>query len=199
MGTFRQRFALLLVILPAGARGQTGPRARPEAANQQQTPAVLLPGSYWDKDRQPLKAGEAAPSWVLPLAGDSPHSGQAAQSIDFAHWHGDKKTIVVFWAFWCDTWKDVTRYCGEVRGDLEKKHIKLVAVAIDASQQPVARPAFKSGKLFFPVVIDAHSRVTSHYGVRRVPTLFLISSRGQVEAVWEGLPPKKALRKALGD
>ena len=67
----------------------------------------------------------------------------------------------------------------------------------DASQQPVAKPAFKSGKLYFPVAIDTESRTTARYGVRRVPTVFVVGVDGKIRAVWEGLPSKKVLLKVL--
>ena len=166
-------------------------------ANLQETPSVLLPGSYWE-DRAPLKVGEVAPSWVLPLAADSPLLKKTRPISISRVGAAQKTTVVVFWAFWCDTWKDATRYFGELRGDLEKRDVKLVVIAVDASQQPVARPAFAAGKLFFPIVIDAKSQITARYGVRRVPTVFVVGANGKMRAVWEGLPHKKVLLKSLG-
>ncbi len=187
---------LLCVLAAPSAHAQNG-AASARDANLQETPSVLLPGSYWE-DRAPLKVGEAAPGWVLPLASDSSFAKKGAPDLDFARWRGQKTTVVVFWAFWCDTWKDATRYFGELRGDLEKRGVKLVIVAVDASQQPVARPAFASGKLFFPVVIDGKSQITARYGVRRVPTVIVVGANGNARAVWEGLPHKKVLLKTLG-
>ena len=191
MRSFSKHLAWLLCVLIAPAAFAQSD------ANLQETPSVLLPGSYWE-DRAPLKVGEAAPLWTLPLAGDSPLAKKGATDLDFARWRGQKTTVVVFWAFWCDTWKDATRYLGDVRGDLEKRGVKLVVVAVDASQQPVARPAFRVKKLFSPVVIDARSHVTARYGVRRVPTVFVVGADGKIRAIWEGLPGKKVLLKTLG-
>ncbi len=179
------------------AHGQPQPDAsRQSESRQQETPSVLLPGTYWE-ERAPLQAGDAAPNWKLPIAPDSPLAKKGVSEIDFAKWRGEKTTVLVFLAFWCDTWKDVMRFSGEVRGDLDKGGTKLLAVAVDASQQPVARPAWQSGKLFFPVAIDAKSQITAKYGVRRVPTILIIGPDGKVRAIWEGLPGKKAFLKAL--
>jgi peroxiredoxin len=183
-------FALACLLLSASLGLAQPPQ-------QQETPSVLLPGSYWENDRAPLKVGDAAPNWVLPLASDSPLAKKGAKNLDFARFRGEKTTVLVFWAFWCDTWKDATRFFGERRADLEKRGIKLVIVAVDASQQPVARPAFADGRLWFPVAIDGKSEITARYGVRRVPTVLIVESNGKVRAIWEGLPGKKAFSKAL--
>ena len=167
-----------------------------QPAQQQETPSVLLPGSYWENDRKPLQIGEMAPNWVLSLAPDSPLA-KKQKTLDFAQFRGEKTTVLVFWAFWCDTWKDATKFFGEMRPELEKRGVKVVVLAVDASQQPVARPAFKGGKLWFPIAIDGKSETTARYGVRRVPTIFVVGKSGKVRAMWEGLPHKKVFAKAI--
>ena len=171
--------------------------AAPVFAQQQETPGALLPGSYWEKDRAPLKIGETAPNWKLPLAPDSPAAKKGAETLEFRRLAAEKTTILVFWAFWCDTWKDATSYFGDLKSELNKRDVQLVAVAVDASQQPVARPAFAAGKLWFPIAIDEKSATTATYGVRRVPTVFVVAPDGKIRAMWEGLPHKKMLLKAL--
>jgi alkyl hydroperoxide reductase subunit AhpC len=167
-----------------------------QPAQQQETPSVLLPGSYWENDRKPLQIGEMAPNWKLPLAPDSPFA-KKEKTLDFSRFRGEKTTVVVFWAFWCDTWKDATDFFEKKRAEMEKRGVKLVIVAVDASQQPVARPAFKSGKLWFPIVIDEKSEITARYGVRRVPTIFVVGKDAKMRAMWEGLPHKKVFSKAI--
>ena len=134
--------------------------------------------------------------WMLPFAKESRGVKKGAK-FDFAKRRATKNTVVVFWAFWCDTWKDVTRFAGEIRGELAKSDTQLIVVAVDASQQPVARPAFAAGKLFFPIVIDADSEETARWGVRRVPTVFVIAKDNTIRATWEGLPHKKEMIAVL--
>lgn len=185
-----------MLLLASRADAQNGAPAPNDAARRQETPSVLLPGSYWE-ERAPLRVGDAAPGWKLPLASGSPGAKKGAPDLDFARFRGGKTTVLVFWAFWCDTWKDATRFFGAARRELDARGVQLVAVAVDASQQPVARPAFASGKLFFPVAIDAKSQITARYGVRRVPTVFLVGPDGKISARWEGLPTLRELQRAL--
>lgn len=188
------RFFALFALLWTGVQ-----IARAQPSRQQETPSVLLPGSYWDAERAPLQVGASAPNWVLPLAPDSPLAKSGVKDLDFARFRGEKVSVLIFWAFWCDTWRDATQFLGALRPELQKRGVKLVVVAVDASQQPVARPAWKSGKLWFPIAIDGKGEVVARYGVRRVPTILVVEPKGRVRAMWEGLPGKKAFLKAVSE
>jgi peroxiredoxin len=106
-------------------------------------------------------------------------------------------TMIMFWAFWCDTWEGATRSLRRMKNELEKNRVDVLCVAVDASQQPVAQRAIATGDLWFPVVIDAQSEVTQRYGVRRVPTLFLVDNSGKIRAHFENFPSQHALLAAV--
>lgn len=167
--------------------------ARREAAKLQATPSVVLPGNYWEKDREPLRAGNSVPDWELALSSQS--RTNARGNVKLSGLRGER-TLVVFWAFWCDTWKDATRDLKTLRAELEKQNVKVVVVSVDASQQPVARRAFESGDIWFPVAIDKDSKITAQWGVRRVPTAFLLEGT-KIRARWEGFPNRKQLLDVL--
>ena len=157
----------------------------------QDTPSVLLPGSYWDKLRAPLKVGDAAPDWTLPRAA---YDSKSPEKIQLSKWRDGQNfngSVVVFWAFWCDTWKDMTRDLNVLRPQLSALKLQVLAVSVDASQQPVSRRAFESGRIWWPVAIDTASTCTARWGVRRVPTLFVLDKDGVIRAVYEGFPGKQ--------
>ena len=195
---------------------QSQREAQQQAAQMQPTDSVLLPGIYWEHDRAPLKIGETAPDFSLPLARDSRWKAATNKQAQSAHieYSNEEKTpqialdelvqnnrngvtVVVFWAFWCDTWKDVSAYFVRMKPKLQGEHVQIVCVAVDASQQPVARRAFTNGTLWYPVAIDNGSATTANWGVRRVPTLFVLDNQRRIRHVFEGFAGERALLKAI--
>lgn len=206
-------------------------------ARLQPTAGVLLPGNYWDALRKPLRVGEIAPDFALPLARDSRWSSptkptiittrkssekpnieyslpqnamknvsqkdafksEDARHVQLSQTIGSRNgvTIVVFWAFWCDTWKDVSGFLRRTKPKLQAARALPLCVVVDASQQPVARAAFSNGRIWYPVVIDAQSEIVAQWSVRRVPTIFVIDREARIRQVWEGLPGETALLRAI--
>jgi peroxiredoxin len=176
----------------------------------QETPAALLTGNYYEHDRKPLAVGTQAPSFVLPLAQEylaargasSPAASVTSRVLDLEKFRGGPEksrpvTVVIFWAFWCDTWKDATRHLKTLRKPLQDGGVRVACVAVDASQQPVARKAFAAGDIWFPVAIDRESKITHQWGVRRVPTIFVLDSAGKVRHCFEGFPLDRKLIAAI--
>ena len=165
--------------------------AHAQTMQVQETPSVLLPGSYWDELRAPLKVGDSAPDWTLPRAA---YDSKSPEKIQLSKWRDGKNfngSVVIFWAFWCDTWKDMTRDLNLLRPQLGAMKLQVLAVSVDASQQPVSRGAFESGRIWWPVAIDSASTCTARWGVRRVPTIFVLDKDGVIRAVHEGFPGKQ--------
>lgn len=172
------------------------------SSQMQPTPSVLLPEQYYDSTRRPLAPPQRAPDFTLPLvqgerAGGSTQQVHLKDLLQRGRSRGHGVTVIVFWAFWCDTWKDVTRHLQHLRPGLQAAQAQVLCVAVDASQQPVADKALANGLLWFPVAVDRRSEVTSRYGVRRVPTVFVLDSRGGIRTRFEGLPTDRRLLVAV--
>jgi peroxiredoxin len=167
-------------------------RGECKAQQIQQTPSVLLPEKYLENVRAPLKVGSDTPDFTLPrCAYDGSTPGTMMQ---LSKWRDAKKSngaIIIFWAFWCDTWKDVTRDLNALKAPLSEMNVQILAVAVDASQQPVARRAFEKKRIWWPVVIDGKSEASAAWGVRRVPTVFVVDKDGKVQKVFEGFPGRQ--------
>lgn len=58
----------------------------------------------------------------------------------------------------------------------------LVAVSVDASPEPVPR-FVKEHKLSFPVVLDPTMQVANAWGIRALPSSFLVDREGQMVAL----------------
>jgi peroxiredoxin len=171
-----------------------------KAQEVQTTPTVALPEKYLENVRSPLQVGEMPPDFILNRC-----SFDAKTTLQLSKWRDTKKhngAVIIFWAFWCDTWKDVTRDLNAIRPQIQAMKLQVLAVAVDASQQPVARRAFETKKIWWPVVIDEQSTHSAAWGVRRVPTIFVLNKSGAIAEVYEGFPGKqtfiKTTAKALG-
>ncbi len=167
-------------------------RGELKAQQIQETPSVLLPEKYLENVRAPLKVGEVAPNFSLPRC--AYNGSTPGGTIELSKWRDNKKSngaIIIFWAFWCDTWKDVTRDLNAMQSPLSEMNLQILAVSVDSSQQPVARRAFEENKIWWPVVIDEKSEISAKWGVRRVPTVFILDKDGKVKKVFEGFPGKQ--------
>ena len=51
--------------------------------------------------------------------------------------------------------------------------------------------AFEEKKIWWPVAIDEKSETSAAWGVRRVPTVFILDKNGRVQKVFEGFPGKQ--------
>jgi len=171
-------------------------RGELEAQEVQETPSVLLPAKYLEDVRAPLKIGSAAPDFSLARCAYDRSTPD--KNIQLSKWRDAKNksgAIIVFWAFWCDTWKDMTRDLNAIRPQLDEMKLQVLAVSVDASQQPVSRRAFEEKRIWWPVAIDDKSTHSAAWGVRRVPTIFVLDKNGNIEKVYEGFPGKQTFLK----
>jgi peroxiredoxin len=93
-----------------------------------------------------------------------------------------KTVLVNFWATWCPP-------CLEEMPAMERlwrKHrdagFVLVAVSVDADPQKVV-PFATAHKLTFPIAFDSKMAIAERYGVRALPSSFIVSREGDLAAL----------------
>lgn len=149
--------------------------------------------------RQPsgpqLRAGGAAPEFILPLADGA--------EISLASLRGHV-VFVNFWATWCAPCREEAPSLERLYKTLHGEGFELLAISIDASgdDAKVADFAREFG-LTFPIPRDLHRQVYGAYRVAGVPETFLVDPTGRVlerfvgPQDWDDPRYARAIRKAL--
>ena len=120
---------------------------------------------------QPLQPGDGKPAPALIL-----NDVQGA-THDLARYRG-KVVLVNFWATWCEPCRHEMPSIERLREKLAGKPFAVFAVNVD---EPDARVrSFLSQTGFdLPVLMDPNKKVTRGWGVRVLPTTFLIGPDGR--------------------
>lgn len=109
----------------------------------------------------------------------------------------DGPTILVFWAFWCDTWKTVTEGYEQLSAEMKNVPFKYYVIAIDPAMPEVVQLEKKDGNLPFPVLVDKDGSVSRLYKIKAVPTFFVLDRQGKIILRHEGYPGNAVLKKLI--
>ena len=129
------------------------------------------------------------------LASGKSFMGKEPPEIEIADWLNAKtkytlkklrgKVVLIdFWATWCPP-------CRKAMPHLQKlweKHAKkgMVIIAISSEEKKKIQNFISSNKYTFPVGIDTGKKTNKKYGIKGIPSTYLIHPNGKV--IWEGNP-----------
>ena len=144
--------------------------------------AKKLETAMRERADEPELLNQAAPAFDLPALD--------GQRVSLAAYHGRKKLVVSFWASWCGPCKMEMPVLREFYEQQKKNadRFELLAVSIDEERGPAERFASEL-KLPFPVLLDLESQTANAYGVRSIPSLFIIDESGKVIYGHTGFDP----------
>jgi peroxiredoxin len=111
----------------------------------------------------------AAPDFTLMTL-----EGRPAQLREFR----GKLVLLNFWATWCAPCLHEMPSMERLYQTFKETEFALLAVSMDRQGGEVARPFVENLKLTFPVLLDSTSEVGRQYGVRGLPTTYLIDPDG---------------------
>jgi thiol-disulfide isomerase/thioredoxin len=86
-----------------------------------------------------------------------------------------------FWATWCPPCREEMPSMETLYRRLGEAGLEFLAVDIQEKQKPV-EAFIKDGGLSFPVALDESGRVSGIYGIRSIPTTFIIDQNGLIIA-----------------
>jgi peroxiredoxin len=91
-----------------------------------------------------------------------------------------KLVLLNFWATWCTPCLHEMPSMERLYQTFKQTMFVLLAVSTDRQGAQAAGPFVQNLKLTFPVLLDSVAEVSQHYGVRGLPTSYLIDPDGRI-------------------
>lgn len=104
-----------------------------------------------------------------------------------------KAVLIDFWATWCPPCRRAMPHLQKLYKEYSEKG--LIVIALSAETRDRVEPFIKQNNYTFPVALDDSRKTNQLYGIRSIPTTYLIGPTGRV--VWQGHPLDKKLESAV--
>jgi len=112
-----------------------------------------------------------APDFALPDL-----EGNARRPSDFR----GKVVLLNFWATWCPPCRAEMPSMETLYQAYKDQGFEILAVSSDVQGAAIVQPFMEKYRLSFPALLDTTGRVNGMYGVRSIPTSYLLDRQGQV-------------------
>lgn len=135
-----------------------------------------------------VKVGQKAPDFKLPSV-----SGKQVSLNDLrkdASKNGAPKVVLIdFWATWCGPCRNSIPHIQKLHEKYSKKGVSIVGISVDDKGAKVVKPFVEKNKLTYTILLDQKSEAADKYGVRAIPSIFIIDKKGVVRYIHEGFYP----------
>ena len=144
--------------------------------------------SVFDAGAQSLDKGAVAPDFELP--------GTNA-TVKLSQYRG-KVLYLDFWASWCGPCKQSFPWMNAMQAKYGAQGLQVLAINVDAKRDD-ARKFLLSSPAAFELAYDAQGHTPRLYGVKTMPSSYVIDRAGKVVAVHRGFAPEDtaALEQSL--
>ncbi|HTO52319.1 MAG TPA: TlpA disulfide reductase family protein [Myxococcota bacterium] len=130
-----------------------------------------------------VDAGQPAPAF-------SAHALDGESTLSLSNYKG-KVVYLDFWASWCGPCQAAMPVIESLRNEFPADQFQVLAVNVD--QDPAKAKAFlERRKVGYPSVSDPEGRLPATYGLKTMPTSYLIDRNGVVHSVHAGFKPSDA-------
>jgi peroxiredoxin len=109
---------------------------------------------------------------------------------------GQKIVVVNFWATWCGPCRREIPDFNEVYSRYRDRGVEILGVSVDESPETVVPDFMKDNPMTYPVLAGS-PELTFRYGVRGLPTTFIIDRSGRVAKKIVGMTAASTLETAL--
>ena len=139
--------------------------------------AALLLSGVSPSAARAVEAGQPAPSFAAKaLDGDA--------TLSLASFKG-KVVFLDFWASWCGPCQSAMPFIESLRNEFPAEQFQVLAVNVD--QDPTKAKAFlERRKVTYPSVSDPEGHLPATYGLKTMPTSYIIDRNGVVRYVHAG-------------
>ena len=103
-----------------------------------------------------------------------------------------KPKLLHFWATWCSICKMEQNSIASISEDYE-----VITVAMNSGTDREVAAYLEERGLSFPVMVDEHGAIAERFGVRGVPTSFIIDSNANIQFTEVGFTSELGLRARL--
>ena len=106
--------------------------------------------------------------------------------------HQGQPILLHFWATWCSICKMEENSISAISEDY-----KVVTIAMNSGTDQDIKDYLEEREVNFPVMVDEYGEVAKRFGVRGVPTSFVIDSQGNIDFTEVGYTTNWGLRLRL--
>jgi cytochrome c biogenesis protein CcmG/thiol:disulfide interchange protein DsbE len=121
---------------------------------------------------------------VLALASQAARAANADDLVDLAQFKG-RVVYLDFWASWCAPCRDSFPWMNRMQGEFTREGLVVIAVNVDHEHADAER-FLRRHTAQFRIVYDPDGLLPEKFGVRGMPTSFLIDRNGHVQSRHEG-------------
>ena len=134
-----------------------------------------------------LAVGDTAPLFKGPLMSvlDSPTGNTNRFDSKVLRGH---VSYIDFWASWCGPCRVSLPALNSLYQEYKSQGFRVVAINEDQYRDDAVN-FLKERPLYYPVIFDAEQKLPEVFGVKGMPTAFLLDRQGRVHHIHEGFRP----------
>ena len=123
-----------------------------------------------------------------------PYKGKVYENEKALH-KKPKLILLDFWATWCGPCRVTSKILEKFHKKYHSKGLEIVGI----SDEPIKKLKmfFEEHPVSYPLSQDLSGRVSRSYGVKQIPTLFLLDQDGYILKVFFGVPNEKELSEFI--
>lgn len=110
------------------------------------------------------------------------------KTIKLSHYKG-KVVYLDFWASWCEPCRKSFPVMRNLQRKYKSKGLRVVTINLDKNRKEVRR-FLREYRTNFPIALDPRGKIARRYGVKAMPSSYLIDRKGRIRYVHLGFLQK---------